>query len=545
MGKYVIGIDFGTLSARALIADALSGEEIAESVFEYPHAVMDKELWDGTPLQPQSALQHPADYLLALKKTVADALEKSGLSACDIKGVCIDFTGCTMLPVDKYMQPLCFNPEFEHEPNAYVKLWKSHSAEEQANRITAVAERRGEKWLKIYSGKISSEWLLPKVLQTLEQAPNVYYSAERFIEAGDWLTSLLTGNETHACSYAGLKALWNDEDGYPSNDFFKAVDGRLDGIVGTKISDSVTPAGTTVGYIGSLGESLTGLKRGTAVASSLLDAHAAMPALGITEEGEMMMILGTSGCYIVNRRQKLPVKGICGYAADAIYPGYYTYEAGQSCLGDGYEWFVKNFVPEKYTSEAWREGKSIHKYLREKAQSIKPGENTVLALDWFNGNRSVLADYDLSGMILGLTLATRPEEIYRAIIEASAFGARMIIDTYADGGIQTDKLYASGGIALKDEMLMQIFADVIGKDIYVADTTQAGALGSAIYASVAAGIYGDIKSAAEKMSKPYARVYKASAENHRAYGRLFDEYKTLHDYFGRGGNDVMKRIMKK
>lgn len=545
MKRYVMGIDFGTLSARALIVDALSGEEIAEAVSEYPHAVMDMTLWDGTRLPPKSALQHPSDYLFSLKNAISVALKKSGLAAESIEGLCIDFTGCTVLPVDENMQPLCLDARFEHEPNAYVKLWKSHAAEDQANRITAVAEQRGEEWLKRYSGKISSEWMLPKILQVLEQSPEVYDATARFIEAGDWITSLITDNEAHGSSYAGYKAMWSADGGYPSNDFYRAVDERLDGIVGTKISERVVPVGTVAGYISEQGAALTGLKAGTPVAPSILDAEAAMPALGITGEGELMAILGTSSCYIINGKEPQAVKGICGYVGEAVFPGYYTYEAGQSCVGDGYDWFVKNFVPEKYAVEARNEGKNIHKYLREKAQKLAIGESGILVLDWFNGNRSVLADYDLSGMMLGLTLASRPEEIYRAIIEATAFGARMIVEAFEDGGVPVNSIYASGGIALKDEMMMQIFADVTGKEVRVASTTQAGALGSAIYASVAAGIYTDMSPAVEVISKPAARVYTPVTKNSIAYEPLFNEYKTLHDYFGRGGNDVMKRIMKK
>lgn len=545
MKKYVMGIDFGTLSARALIVDAISGEEIAEAVSEYEHGVMDETLWDGTKLPPKSALQHPTDYLRSLKIAVSEAIAKSGLSADMIEGVGIDFTGCTVLPVDGDMKPLCCKAEFEHEPNAYVQLWKAHAAEAQAVKITHVAEERGEKWLEAYSGKISSEWLLPKVLRILEESPEVYGAAERFIEAGDWITALLTGNETHGSSFAGYKALWNAEEGYPSNDFYCAVDKRLNGIVGTKISEGVVPVGTVAGYINDFGAELTGLKKGTPVAPAMLDAEAAMPALGITGEGELMAILGTSSCYIINGKEPKKVKGICGCVKDAVFPGYCTYEAGQSCVGDGYDWFVKNLIPESYMLEARKAGMSIHKYLREKAQKLSVGESGLLVLDWFNGNRSVLADYDLSGMILGLTLSTRPEEIYRAIIEATAFGAKMIIDAFDEGGVRVDSVYASGGIALKDAMMMQIFADVTGREIRVAGTTQAGALGSAIYASVAANIHEDMSRAVKAMSKPAIHVYKPIEENVKAYEPLFEEYKTLHDYFGRGENNVMKRIMKK
>ena len=544
MRRYVLGMDFGTLSGRALIVDALTGEAVSESVFEYPHGVMDDKLPDGTRLAPKSALQHPEDYIITMQNIILDACIKGGITPLDIEGVGIDFTGCTVLPVDKAAQPMCFYDEYSSDPNAYVKLWKDHSSVEQAEKITRIAEERGEKWLETYSGKISSEWMIPKILQTLENSPNLYQETDRFIEAGDWIALLLTGNETHARSFVGLKAMWNEEDGYPTKDFFCALDERMDGIVGTKLSERILSVGGSAGCVNEIGAQLTGLREGTPVSLAILDAEAAMPALGITDEGQMMLIAGTSGCLIVNSKNKHSIKGICGYTKDAVFEGMYTYEAGQSCLGDGFDWFVRNFVPEHYAADAKAQGMGMHKYLRKKAQDIPAGKNKILVLDWFNGNRSVLADQELSGMVIGLTLSTRPEEIYRAIIEAAAFSTRMIIDAFEDGGIKVDSIYASGGIALKDEMMMQIYSDVLRRDIHVSSATQAGALGSAIYASVAAKIHPDMTAAVEIMSADIHKTYHPITQHSVAYDSLFEEYKTLHDYFGRGGNDVMKRLAK-
>lgn len=540
--RYVIGMDFGTLSVRCVIADALTGKTVAESVSEYEHGVMDDTFLDGSPLKSKIALQHPLDYINSMKSTVTECLSASSLNAEDIAGVGVDFTGSTVLPVDKDGIPLCFDGRFSNEPHAYVKLWKSHSAEAEANAVTALAEKRGEPWLIGYGGKISSEWMIPKILETLNDAPHVYEAAAEFTEAGDLITRLLTGSSTRSTSFAGFKGIWNDETGYASNAFFCELDSRMDGIVGTKISQNVRPVGEIAGYVDERGASLSGLAVGTPVCLSILDAHAAMPALGISGERELMLILGTSGCFIINDSAAKNIPGICGKVNDAIFKGYYTYEAGQSCLGDGFDWFVKNFVPEKYTVAARESGVSIHKYLRDKAQKLAVGQSGLLVLDWFNGNRSILADYDLSGMILGLTLTTKPEEIYRAIIEASAFSSRMIIDNFSDNGIEIGTIYASGGIALKDEMMMQILADVTRREIHVSSATQAGALGSAIFASVVAGIFANIKDAVKVMSVPSARIYHPIPENSQAYDKLYAEYSLLHDYFGRGGNDVMKRI---
>ena len=544
MKKYVIGVDFGTLSGRALLVDAISGEALAESVYEYRHGVMDKCLPDGTALAPQTALQHPKDYLDVLSITVPAVLEQAGVSREEVAGLAIDFTTCTMLPLGADGMPLCFNEKYKSAPNAYVKLWKHHASQPQAQRITDIAVERGEKWLSIYGGKISPEWMMPKVLQILEESPEIYDDTLRFSEAGDWLSYVLTGEVSCATGFAGFKALWNSEDGYPSNDFFCALDKRMDGIIGSKICDRVLPADEIAGRLSAQGAALIGLDEGTPLALPMLDAEAAMPALGVCEDGQMLLILGTSGVYLTSSTKKAQTEGICGYVKDGVYKGYYTYEAGQASFGDAFDWFVKNLVPEHYCAEAREKGISVHKLLREKAQKQSIGEHGLVALDWFNGNRSVIADSSLSGMILGMTLSTKPEDIYRAIIEATAFGGRMIIDTYEKNGIKVDSICASGGIALKDEMLMQIFADVTGRSISVSGTTQAAALGSAIRAAVVGGVYGTIGEAIKVMSADMIRTYEPIPENVKAYEKLYEEYKILHDYFGRGGNNVMKRIGK-
>ncbi len=544
MKKYAIGIDYGTLSGRAVLVDTETGNELAESVLEYPHGVMDESLPSGRALPEKYALQHPGDYIEVLKSTVPDVLSKAGVSAADVAGIGIDFTACTVLPVREDGTPLCFDEKYADEPHAYVKLWKHHAAQPEADEINLKAAQRQEKWLAIYGGKISSEWVFPKVLQVLREAPEIYRDTARFIEAGDWLSWMLTGTETHAAAFAGYKALWNSEDGYPSPEFLEAVDPGLKDIVGTKLSRQVLPVDRKAGVLNKYGAGITGLEAGTPVALPMIDGHAAMPALGITGEGVLMLIMGTSSCHIINSGKVINIPGVCGYVKDGVIPGFYTYEAGQACVGDGFDWFVRNCVPEKYAAEAREKGISIHKLLRMKASQSAPGQSGVIALDWFNGNRSVLDDSDLSGMILGLTLGTKPEDIYRALIEATAFGTRMIIESFVNSGIAINSITASGGIARKDEMMMQIYADVTGREINVAGTSQAGALGSAIYASVAGGLFDSVAEAADKLAVKHDKVYRPDPERQKAYDRLYGEYKLLHDYFGRGGNDVMKRLLK-
>lgn len=546
MAKYTIGVDYGSLSGRAVLVNVQTGEEVASSVYEYPHAVMDEELWDGTKLGADWALQHPQDYLDVLKKTIPAVLAESKIDPADVIGVGTDFTACTILPVKADGTPLCFLPEFEHNPHAYVKMWKHHAAQDKANRLNEIAAQRKEPWLQNYGGKISSEWAIPKLWQVLDEAPEIYSAMDRWIEAADWIIWQLCGKETRNSCTAGYKAMWNKRTGYPNKDFFKALDPRLENVVEEKLGKVITPLGETAGVLTEEAAAFTGLHAGTAVAIGNVDAHVCVPAVGIDGPAKMLAIMGTSTCHIMMGKEEKQVPGMCGVVADGVMPGYYGYEAGQSCVGDHFAWFVENCLPASYYEAAKAEDKNIHKFLREKAEKQKPGESGLLALDWWNGNRSILVDVDLTGMMLGMTLQTKPEEIYRALIEATAYGTRAIIENYREHGVPVEEFFASGGISQKDPMTMQIYADVINMPIKIAGSLQGPALGSAIFAAKAAGKaaggYDDIFEAARAMGKVKDTVYTPIPENAAVYDKLFAEYKTLHDYFGRGANDVMKRL---
>ncbi len=543
MKQYVIGIDFGTLSGRCVLLDTVSGKELAESVLAYPHGVMVEELPSGKRLPSLFALQHPEDYLLVLRTTIRDVLQKSGVTPEEVAGLGIDFTACTVLPIDKDGTPLCMTARFADEPHAYVKLWKHHAAQPMADRINELAEKRNEKWLPLYGGKISSEWAFSKILETVEEAPAVFEATDRFIEAGDWLSLVLTGEETHSAVFAGYKWIWNAEDGYPSNDFLKALHPALDGIVGTKVSNKVLGIEETAGILNEKGAKLTGLAVGTTLALPMIDAHAAMPALGIAGAGELMMIVGTSTCHILNASENVPANGVCGCVKNGVIPGLYTYEAGQSAVGDIFDWYVSGHVPASYTEEAAKQGISIHKLLREKASLLTPGESGLLALDWLGGNRSTLMDAELTGLLLGMTLQTKPEEIYRAWLESTAYGTRAILDVFTKNGIEVKRVVAAGGIAQKDDLMMQIYADVIGTDIHIAGSSQAGARGSAIYAATAAGLYETLADAVSALAIPDSRTYHPNPEHVEKYQALYAEYQTLYQYFGKE-NLVMKRLKK-
>lgn len=547
--KYVIGVDYGTQSGRAVLIEVDTGNEVASATKQYTHLVLDEYLPDGvTKLDQDWALQDPSDYLEVLNITIPAVMREAGISADNIIGMGIDFTACTVLPTDKEGIPLCFKSEYKANPHSYVKLWKHHAAQDEANKLNEIAARTGEDFLKRYGGKISSEWLIPKVWQILNEAPEIYNAMDRFIEAADWVIWQLTGVEKRNSCTAGYKAAWHKQKGYPSKDFFRVLDPRLENLVDKKLGTNVYPLGGKAGEITEKAAKLTGLKQGTAVAIANVDAHVSVPAVGITQPGKMLMVMGTSTCHMLLGDEEKIVPGMCGVVEDGILPGYMGYEAGQSCVGDHFEWFVKSSVPEAYMKEAKERGINIHKLLREKASALKVGESGLVALDWWNGNRSVLVDADLTGVIVGCTLLTKPEEIYRALIEATAYGTRMIVETFRNNGVSITELYAAGGIAEKDELMMQIYSDVTNMEIRVSASVQTPALGSAMFGAVAAGKdmggYDSIVDAAKVMAKVKEKYYKPIPENVAIYNKLFAEYKLLHDYFGRGKNDVMKRLKK-
>jgi L-ribulokinase len=547
MAKYAIGIDYGTQSGRAVLVDLATGEEVADHVTPYPHGVIDETLpGSGIRLEHDWALQHPGDYLEVLKRSVPEVMKMSGVRPEDVIGIGIDFTACTMLPVDDQLRPLCLLPEYRDNPHAWVKLWKHHAAQDEANKLNAIAAERGEKWVKRYGGKQSSEWMIAKIWQILDEAPEIYEKADRFTEATDWVIAQLTGNFVRNSCTAGYKSIWHKREGYPDKAFFKALDPRLENLIETKLRGDILPLGAKAGELTPEMAALTGLKPGIAVAVGNVDAHAAVPGCGVVSPGKMVMVMGTSICHMVLGTEEVEVEGMCGVVEDGIIPGYYGYEAGQSAVGDIFEWFVEEAVPAYVKEAAEREGVNVHAWLERKASAYKPGQTGLLALDWWNGNRSVLVDTDLTGLMVGYTLLTKPEETYRALLEATAFGTRKIIEAFHSNGVRVDELYACGGLPQKNRLLMQIYADVTGREIKVAASRQTPALGAAMFAAVAAGSarggYDTIVDAAKAMARVKDETFKPIPEHVKVYDQLYREYELLHDYFGRGGNDVMKRL---
>ncbi|WP_327037826.1 ribulokinase [Micromonospora maris] len=529
--RYVVGVDYGTLSGRALVVRVRDGAELGTAVHEYRNAVIESALPDGGPsLPPDWALQDPQDYRDVLRNAVPAAVAAAGVDPRDVVGIGIDFTACTILPTLADGTPLCEVPELRQRPHAWVKLWKHHAAQPHADRINALAHERGEPWIGRYGGKISAEWQFAKGLQLLEEDPEVYRRADRFIEAADWIVWQLCGVETRNVCTAGYKGIMQDGK-YPSTDYLTALNPDFGDFV-TKLDGPLMPLADKAGELTAEAAAWTGLPQGIAVAVGNVDAHVTAASAQALAPGRLVAIMGTSTCHVVNGAQPAEVAGMCGVVEGGISAGAWGYEAGQSGVGDIFGWFVKHAAPAEVAS---------HERLTELATAQPVGAHGLVALDWWNGNRSLLVNHDLSGMIVGLTLATRPEDVYRALLEATAYGTRMIIEAFVEAGVPVNDLVIAGGLT-SNKLLMQIYADVTNRPLSIIGSAQGPALGSAIHAAVAAGEYPSIHEASQAMGRISEAVYRPDPDRVRAYDALYAEYRTLHDHFGRGANDVMLRL---
>jgi L-ribulokinase len=549
--RYTIGVDFGTESARAVLVDVADGREHSVEVHPYRNGVIDACLPepDGdVVLGPDWALQDPNDYLDTFRIAVRRLVDGAGVDPRQVIGIGIDFTACTMLPTTADGTPLCFLDAHRRDPHAWVKLWKHHAAQPEADDINRVARELDQPWLDRYGGRISSEWFFPKALQILREAPDVYRAADRLVEAADWVVWQLTDVETRNNCTAGYKALWSADDGFPEPQFFEALEPGFGEVVDDKMSRAVVAIGQAAGRLSERAAAWTGLLAGTAVAVANVDAHVSVPAATVTRPGTLVAIMGTSICHVVLADDAPAISGMCGVVEDGVIPGFYGYEAGQAAVGDLFGWFVEHSVPPVYHEAARARGMSLHEVLADAAAALRPGESGLLALDWWNGNRSVLVDADLSGVLLGMTLATEAPEIYRALIEATAFGTRVIIDAFEAGGIAIDGVVACGGLPDRNPLLMQIYADVTGRSWRVAASSQTPALGSAMFAAVAAGReaggYATIEAAADSMAHLRDETFVPNEANRPVYDELYAEYVRLHDLFGRGGDPALKTLKR-
>ncbi|SEK54743.1 ribulokinase [Streptacidiphilus jiangxiensis] len=536
-----VGVDFGTLSGRAVVVSVEDGTLLADAVHEYRHGVVTDRLpGGGAALGPDWALQVPEDWREVLRSAVPKALAKAGVTAEQVVGIGTDFTACTVLPTTADGTPLCELPRFADRPHAYPKLWRHHAAQPHADRINALAAERGESWLPRYGGRISSEWQYAKALQLLEEDPEVYAAAERWIEAADWIVRELTGRETRNNCTAGYKGIHQDG-AYPSAEYLSALNPGFAGFTAKLGDGPPAPLGGRAGTVTARAAGWTGIGEGTPVSVGNVDAHVTSAAARALDPGHLLAIMGTSTCHILNSDILAEVPGMCGVVADGVVQGLYGYEAGQSGVGDIFAWAVRTVLPESYAVEARERGLSAHELLTEKAQAQPVGAHGLVALDWHSGNRSVLVDHHLSGLVLGLTLDTRPEEMYRALLESTAFGTRVIVEAFEAAGVPVREFTVAGGLA-KNRFLMQLYSDVLRRPVNLVGSEQAPALGSAIHAAVAAGAHPDIRTASEAMGRIQRAAFTPDEERAAVYDALFAEYRELHDHFGRGGSDALHRL---
>lgn len=533
-GRYVLGLDFGTESVRALAVDPDSGDQAATAVVPYASGVITQNL------PKDFALQNPDDYLDSGCEAIREVL--TVIPAALVTGIGVDFTACTILPILRDGTPLMCLKQFQDNPHAWVKLWKHHAAQPEADLVTKVARDRDEPFLKYYSGLISSEWMLPKCWEVARHAPDVYAATDIFIDAGDWIVHQITGRFTRNSCAAGYKGLWNSDLGFPSKDFLAALDPAIRNLDDKWLKNIVRP-GAQAGSVTEAFADRSGLAEGTPVSAATIDAHSGVAGIGVCQEGPFSLIMGTSTCHMVLSRELRIFDGYAGVVKDGIIPGFYGYESGQSAVGDIFGWFVNQFSGGGFEE------------ISAKAAALKPGASGLVALDWLNGNRSVLMNSDLTGAILGLTLDSRREEMYRAWVEATAFGTRKIIETHADAGIPATELVVCGGLA-KDAMIMQVYADVTGLPVKVAPSAQAVALGAAIFGEMASRDPGKGAQTATgpserqapvgeligRMTRPPSTVYYADPGVRSTYDRLYRIYCHAHDHFGREQPWVMKSL---
>jgi L-ribulokinase len=538
---HALGFDFGTESVRAVLLDLENGGLTATAVAPYPHGVMDRSLPEGGQALPHDwALQDSNDWLSAMQRATREALAGSGVGAASVKGIGIDFTSCTILPTTGDGSPLHTLEAYRQEPHAWPKLWKHHAAQPEADRINEVAAQRGERWLPRYGGKVSSEWLLAKALEILDEAPATYAAADRIVEGGDWVVWQLTGSLARNACAAGYKGLWHKRDGYPATAFLKDLDPGLENLYATKVGGPVVPPGRVVGGLVREWAERLDLAEGTPVASAIIDAHAALPGGGVSGSGTLFIVLGTSSCHLLLAEREVLVEGMSGVVEDGILPGLFAYEAGQAGVGDIFGWYVRSGLPAE-GGDGSRDAAAIHHRLTALASAIEPGESGLLALDWWNGSRTPLVDADLSGMILGYTLGTTPEAVYRALIEATAFGTRLIIDAFTGAGLTVDRVRVSGGLS-RNDLLTAIYADVTGLPLEVCATQHASGVGAAMLGAVASGAFGGLDEAARGLAQAPAKIVTPRGAHRGTYDALYAQYLRLVELFGRDPNSPLKQL---
>jgi L-ribulokinase len=521
-----LGLDFGTESVRALLVD-LQGREHASSVVPYRHGQIIDTLPGGSKkLPPHYALQHPQDWLDASAKATRNALKAAGTDAADVLGIGVDFTSCTMLPALRDGTPLCLVERFAREPLAWPKLWKHHGAQEQTDRINRVARERGEVFLGRYGGTIGLEWFFPKMLETLERAPRVFQATEVWLEAGDWFVWQLVGGDADALPrstcQAGYKGMWSSDEGYPSEDFLQALHPAFTNVVRDKMPGRLLAPGVTAGGLTAAMACRFGLRQGTPVSAAIIDAHAGVPGAGAAEPGTFVMVLGTSSCHMLNSVEERFVPGVAGIVRDGILPGFVGYETGQAAVGDAFDW-LRRLTGQRDLAK-----------LSQEAAALPPGADGVLCLDWLNGCRTPLMDGSLTGAFTGLTLHHTPAHLYRALLEASAFGVRWIVDLLREHGVPVNRFVATGGLPHHNPLVVEVYANVLGAPVTVHPSKHGPALGAAILGALAGGAYATPTEAIRAMAvAKSAPLIKPQTKHRAVYDRLYRRYRDLAAQFSK------------
>ncbi len=539
-----VGVDFGTESGRVLLLDLRTGEELAVVEVRYPHGVIDSTLpHNDEELPPDTALQDPGDYLEVLYQGVSDALAVGNVAPEEVIGLGIDFTSCTVLPVTVDGTPLCQLDQWRARPHAWVKLWKHHSAQPIADRLNAIGRDRNEDFLSRYGGRLSSEWYFPKLIEIWQEDLAIFDAMSAFVEATDWVIWHLTGTLLRASCSAGYKACWSAKEGLPPRAFFEAAyPGFPD--PSEKLGTSFAPPGRCAGTLRPEVAARLGLNPTVAVAVGNVDSFVSVPGAGVQDPGVFLMVVGTSICDLVIDRREIRMAGITGVVENGILPGYFGYEAGQAAVGDMFAWFGDRLL--NLGKSEVGSGASWYVDLERAAANIPPGESGLVALDWWNGNRTILGDADLSGVIAGLTLASTPVEIYRALFESVAFGTRRIIENFVEHDVPIAEVVACGGIAERSELMMQLIADVTGLPVTIPDSSQIPARGAALFGGLAAGSarggFDDIETAVARLKPDIARRYEPSQSHMVTYGDLYSVFCALHDEFGREHVEWLHRL---
>ncbi|MDW8569140.1 ribulokinase [Staphylococcus shinii] len=527
---YSIGIDYGTASGRVFLVDTSNGDIISTYIKEYQHGTISESL-NGKPLPHNYFLQHAEDYTSILEEGVKHVLAESNVSSDSIIGIGVDFTSCTIVFLDEDFKPLHLNPALKDNPHSYVKLWKHHGAQDEATQMKKVSDEINPSWLDYYGHSVNSEWMIPKILEVKHKAPEILKQTAYIMEAGDYLVSLLTDKNIRSNCGIGFKGFYNEDDGF-NYDFFEAVDPELPAIVKNKCEAPVVPIGESAGNLSEYYQQLWGLSVNVQISPYIIDAHSGVLGVGAIEQGEFTPVIGTSTCHLMLDPKQEPIPAITGSVKDAIIPGLYAYEAGQAAVGDLFNYSAE-LAPKAIADQAEQQGISIFEYLEQLASEIPIDEQHVTVLDWHNGNRSILSDSHLTGSIFGLTLQTPFEMIHRAHIESTAFGTKMIMQQFENNNIPVHTVYAAGGIPIKSELLVDIYANVLNKEIVVIDSSNATALGAAMLAANAGGAYATLKEAVQQMKQPIYYRKQPEPEKVKKYEILFQRYKSLHDLLGK------------